>query len=260
MITRILGEGASAGVHLIMTGDRSLLAGRISSLCEEKLAFKLADRDDYALAGLRRRDLPNAVPPGRAFRAGSGIEVQVALLGAGRAGPGPGRGPAEQSPRTASAGTPRSRGRCGPSGWTRLPARMSFERRGQLRRTADYHELGRPCGGWWAWAATQLQRVGPDLGDGLPAFIVAGPSGAGRSTVLVAMTRSFLAAGTQVVSPHRDRRRCVRSPKPPERSACSRETRSMRKNSPPPWHPLTGLVSFSSMTPSCCETAMPQRS
>ena len=31
VLTRILGEGASAGMHLIMTGDRSLIAGRISS-------------------------------------------------------------------------------------------------------------------------------------------------------------------------------------------------------------------------------------
>ncbi len=41
MITRILSEGASAGIHLIMTGDRSLLAGRIAALWEDKLVFKL---------------------------------------------------------------------------------------------------------------------------------------------------------------------------------------------------------------------------
>jgi DNA segregation ATPase FtsK/SpoIIIE, S-DNA-T family len=38
VITRILAEGASAGIHLVMTGDRSLLAGRIAALCEDKLA------------------------------------------------------------------------------------------------------------------------------------------------------------------------------------------------------------------------------
>jgi S-DNA-T family DNA segregation ATPase FtsK/SpoIIIE len=52
VITQILSEGASAGVHLIMAGDRSLLAGRIAAMCEDKLVFKLADADDYALAGL----------------------------------------------------------------------------------------------------------------------------------------------------------------------------------------------------------------
>jgi len=46
IITRILAEGASCGVHLVMTGDRSLLAGRIAAMCEDKLVFKLAERDD----------------------------------------------------------------------------------------------------------------------------------------------------------------------------------------------------------------------
>ena len=80
VITRILSEGASAGVHLVMTGDRSLLAGRIAALCEDKLVFKLAEKDDYALAGLRPRDLPAEIPPGRAFTAGTGTQTQVALL------------------------------------------------------------------------------------------------------------------------------------------------------------------------------------
>jgi S-DNA-T family DNA segregation ATPase FtsK/SpoIIIE len=80
VITRILSEGASAGVHLIMTGDRSLLAGRIAAMCEDRLVFKLAERDDYALAGLRPRDLPADVPPGRTFTASTGTETQIALL------------------------------------------------------------------------------------------------------------------------------------------------------------------------------------
>jgi len=47
VITRILAEGASAGIHLVMTGDRSLLAGRIAAMCEDKLVFKLAEKDDW---------------------------------------------------------------------------------------------------------------------------------------------------------------------------------------------------------------------
>ena len=80
VITQILAEGASAGIHLVMTGDRSLLAGRIAAMCEDKLTFRLAERDDYALAGLRPRDLPQHIGPARAFRAGTGTETQAALL------------------------------------------------------------------------------------------------------------------------------------------------------------------------------------
>ena len=40
VITQILAEGASAGMHLVMTGDRSLLAGRIAAMCEDKLVVQ----------------------------------------------------------------------------------------------------------------------------------------------------------------------------------------------------------------------------
>jgi len=72
-----LGEGASVGIHLVMTGARALLAGRISALREEQLVFKLAEKDDYALAGLRPRDMPDEMAPGRAFRTGSGVADRI---------------------------------------------------------------------------------------------------------------------------------------------------------------------------------------
>ncbi len=48
-----------------MTGDRSLLAGRIAAMCGNKLA----EKDDYVLIGPRPRTLPDDIPPGRAYRA-----------------------------------------------------------------------------------------------------------------------------------------------------------------------------------------------
>ena len=45
----------------------------------------------------------------------------------------------------------------------------------------------------------ELAALGPDLSQGVPAFIVAGPALSGRSAVLASMTRSFLAGGTQVI-------------------------------------------------------------
>jgi S-DNA-T family DNA segregation ATPase FtsK/SpoIIIE len=45
----------------------------------------------------------------------------------------------------------------------------------------------------------ELTACGPDLADGVPAFIVGGPPKSGRSTILMSMARSFLAAGTPVV-------------------------------------------------------------
>jgi len=194
VITRILSEGASAGIHMVMTGDRSLLAGRIAALCEDKLVFKLAERDDYALAGLRPRDLPADIPPGRAFQAGTGTETQVALLA-----PDP-SGHAQAAALRQVAGwaealdadvqRPRRAFRVDV-----LPARITFVEAWRLRPSG----IRSPLWGLVGVGGDKLTALGPDLSEGMPAFIVAGPARSGRSAVLAAMTRSFLAGGAQVI-------------------------------------------------------------
>jgi S-DNA-T family DNA segregation ATPase FtsK/SpoIIIE len=193
VITRILSEGASAGMHLVMTGDRSLLAGRISALCEEKLVFRLAEREDYALAGLRPRDLPDDMPPGRAFRARNGTEVQVALLGTDPTGQG------QAAVLRAIAASAALRDAAVPA--AARPFRVDAA---PARITAAQAWALRPAGASPLWGLVgvggdALAALGPDLAAGVPAFIVAGPGGSGRSTVLLSMARSFLAAGTRVV-------------------------------------------------------------
>ena len=193
VITRILAEGASAGIHLVMTGDRSLLAGRIAATCEDKLVFKLAERDDYALAGLRPRDLPEDIPPGRAFQAGTGVETQVALLV-----PDP-AGQAQAAALRQIAGWAVGRDAAVPAARRPfrvdlLPARIGFDEAWRLRppRTSPL----------WALAGIggdELTALGPDLSAGTPGFIIAGPGRSGRSTILLAMTRSLLSGGTQVI-------------------------------------------------------------
>ena len=193
VITRILGEGASVGVHLVMTGDRSLLAGRISAMCEQKLVFKMAEKDDYGLAGLRPREMPDDVPPGRAFRAGSGVEVQVALLGPDPSGQGQAavlRSVATSCAARDAAVEPARR----PFRVDVLPSRISFEDAWAMRPAA--------AGRLWALVGVggdTLAGLGPDLAAGVSCFTVAGPAKSGRSTILLSMARSFLAAGTALV-------------------------------------------------------------
>jgi len=196
-ITKILGEGASAGVHLVMTGDRSLIAGRIASMTEDKLAFRLPDRDDYAMIGLRPRDLPEQVPSGRAFRNGSGLETQVALLTADATGPGQAAAIAD------AAAAAQRRDQAVPAAARPfrvdvLPARISFAEAWQLRPAARQAAPG-PLWAMVGVGGDELTAVGPDLADGVPVFITAGPAKSGRSTVLVTMARSLLAAGTPLV-------------------------------------------------------------
>ena len=193
ILTRLLSEGASAGMHLVMTGDRSLLAGRISALCEQKLVFRMAEREDYALAGLRPRDMPADLPPGRAFQAGDGTELQVALLGTDPTGQG------QAAALRAIAGSCASRDGAAPSAARPFrvdaaPARIGFEQAWGLRPACVS-----PLWGLVGVGGDELAALGPDLAAGVPAFVVAGPAGSGRSTVLTSMARSLLRAGTRVV-------------------------------------------------------------
>jgi len=193
VITRILGEGASVGVHLVMTGDRSLLAGRISALCEQKLAFKLAEKDDYGLIGLRSRDMPDEVAPGRAFRAGSGVEVQVALIGPDPSGQG------QAAALRSVAASCAVRDAAIEPGWRPfrvdvLPSRISFADAWAMRPAS-----AGPLWGLVGVGGDMLAGLGPDLAVGVPCFTVAGPAKSGRSAILLSMARSLLAAGTSLI-------------------------------------------------------------
>ncbi len=193
VLTRLLSEGASVGMHLVMTGDRSLLVGRISALCEEKLVFKLAEKEDYRLAGLNPRDLPDDLQPGRAFRTGSGTELQVALLAPDASGHG------QTAALQAIAAHCRSRDAAvaamqRPFRVDVLPPHVSFADAWQLRPVS-----AGPLWGMVGVGGDTLTALGPDLASGMPCFIVAGPAKSGRSTILLSIARSFLAVGTPVV-------------------------------------------------------------
>ena len=192
-IHRILGEGASSGIHLVMTGDRTLIAGRISNLCEEKLVFKLAEKEDYGFAGLRPRNMPDEVPQGRAFRSGSGLEVQVALLGPDASG----QGQAAELRSIASSCSSRDASvpaSARPFRVDVLPSRISFEDAWALRPAS-----AGPLFAMVGVGGDTLTALGPDLSAGAPCFIVGGPGRSGRSTILLSMAQSFLAGGSRVI-------------------------------------------------------------
>ena len=79
MVT-LLREGASVGIQVVVTGDRTLNSARVASLVEAKLALRLPDRQDYASLGLKVRDLPEEFPEGRGVWGERSIEAQIAVL------------------------------------------------------------------------------------------------------------------------------------------------------------------------------------
>ncbi|OLE24701.1 MAG: cell division protein FtsK [Catenulispora sp. 13_1_20CM_3_70_7] len=207
-IQRIMREGQGVGVHLVITGDRQVFSGRIASLTEDKLSFRLPDKQDFGLIGLHPRKVPDKIETGRAFRSETGLETQVALLTAdpsGQAQAAALAAIAEQA-KARDAGVPRARR---PFRVDVLPNRISLAEAWELR---DEKLATRPGFALVGVGGDELIGTGPDLFDGVPAFLIAGPPKSGRSTTLISMARSLIAQGVSTVliaprkSPLRDMR------------------------------------------------------
>jgi S-DNA-T family DNA segregation ATPase FtsK/SpoIIIE len=189
-----LREGAGAGLHLILAGDRSLLSGRISVLTEDKWILRLADRSDYGMGGLNPRKIPQHVPDGRMLRVSTGQEAQIALLASDPSAT------AQALALTEIAMRARERDHdvplsLRPMRIDLLPSTLTWEDAAEYPAAPHDPAL-------WALIGVggdQLAAVGADLATGAPTFLVAGPPRSGRSNLLATMTRSLLSAGSEIV-------------------------------------------------------------
>ncbi|MGW4911356.1 FtsK/SpoIIIE domain-containing protein [Streptomyces sp. NPDC004270] len=188
-------EGASVGIHLVLTGDRQILAGRISSLTEDKYGLRLADRADFSMLDINSRKVPEEIPPGRAFRSETAAETQFALLSADTTGQGQAAAIAAIGEAAAArdAQVPRSRR---PFRVDVLPSRISFEDAWAMR---DPAVAAAPLWALVGVGGDELTAFGPDLAQGVPAFVIGGPAKSGRSTTLLGFARSYLANGVRLV-------------------------------------------------------------
>ncbi|AVH55918.1 MULTISPECIES: FtsK/SpoIIIE domain-containing protein [Streptomyces] len=192
----LMREGAAVGIHFVITGDRQVLAGRIASLTEEKYALRLTDRSDYSLLGVRPGDVPESMPAGRAVRAGHGsTETQFALLTEGATEQAQAEALAATGVAAASrdAAVPRERR---PFRVEPLPGRIGFDEAWKLRDPEGSRSR------LWTLAGVggdEIRGYGPDLADGVPAFVIAGPPKSGRSTALLSVARSCLSQGVRLV-------------------------------------------------------------
>lgn len=208
--TQILQEGAGAGVKVVLTGDRSALVGRVSTLTEDRVMLPMADASDYAAVGMSPREVPGNLPDGRAFRSQDRQELQVGLLDDDPAGPAQ----VTALQRLARAATERAeadraeaeqRSEPVPAGQVPfrvdpLPTRITL---------SDAHRLGgAPLGPDAVPAGVggdTLRLVGLGAEEHGPGALVVGPRRSGRSTTLVTMGASALDRGWTVglVTPRR---------------------------------------------------------
>ena len=181
LVLRLLREGPGVGLHVVVTADRSGLVGRISSLVPDTLLLRMADRADYAGAGLPTRLVPGALPAGRGWQLGAEPHVaQVALL------PGAATGPAQTAALAdLAAAAPRPRLHR-PFRVEPLPAVVS---RAELPATSG-RSVPLGLGG------DELDPVVVDLDA---AFLIGGPAGAGRSSALLLVADALRSTGVRVV-------------------------------------------------------------
>jgi S-DNA-T family DNA segregation ATPase FtsK/SpoIIIE len=188
-------EGASVGLHVVITGDRQVLAGRISALTEDKYGLRLADRGDFSMLDINSRKVPEEIPPGRAFRNETATETQFALLSEDTTGQGQAAAlmAIGDAATARDADVPRSRR---PFRVDVLPSRISFADAYAMR---DPQTTGSPLWALVGVGGDELTAFGPDLAEGVPAFVIGGPAKSGRSTVLMNFARSYLAQGVRLV-------------------------------------------------------------
>lgn len=189
----LLRDGAAAGIHVVVSGDRTLLSSRMSTLTDDKIVLRLTDRLDYSLGGINHRKLPATIPAGRGFRADSGIEVQFASLGSDVSGAGQTAAVRDlaSSLRAGTAVPPSPR----PIRVDALPKDLDLDGALALESAPSLSPMVAVTG--IGGDDMELQIV--DLSTGGGTFIVAGPSRSGRSTMLASMARSLLAGGTELV-------------------------------------------------------------
>jgi S-DNA-T family DNA segregation ATPase FtsK/SpoIIIE len=188
-VMSLLQDGGSVGVHLVITGDRSLLSTRIATTTGSRLLLRLTDRADYALAGIDPRKVPEEMPPGRALRAEDGAEAQIALLTEDATGPGQAAALRLLAQQTAVRDTTVPSGHR-PFRVDVLPSRLTFDQAWQYRTVTTPD----PLWGLVGVGGDELTALGVDLAV-TPSFLIAGPQRSGRSTALAAVTRSVLAGG-----------------------------------------------------------------
>lgn len=103
MFQSIATDGRQAGVHVVLSADRSgAVPSAISSLVQRWLVLRLAGENEYAMAGVPAAAFPPGAPAGRGWC--DGHEVQVGVLGASADPERPAPSNAEQAAAIARLG------------------------------------------------------------------------------------------------------------------------------------------------------------
>jgi len=153
--------------------------------------LRMNDKQDYSTVGVPTKSAPTDAPAGRGIRTQDLSETQIAVLGTDLSGTAQaevliGLG---QELTEREAGVPAARRALR---LDLLPDRITYS------EAISLHTNGGPMRPMVAIGGDTLTSLGPDLSD-VPTFVIAGPPRTGRSTALLTIAQSLLAAGTGLV-------------------------------------------------------------
>jgi S-DNA-T family DNA segregation ATPase FtsK/SpoIIIE len=165
-LANLASDGRPLGIHLILTADRpASVPPRFASRVQRRLVLRLADDNDYYLAGVESGALTSASPPGRGLL-GKG-ELQVAVFGGATGSTAQSRAIGQLAVAMRRQHVPDA---------PRVAQLPGIVRLSELPVTAD----GRPAIGM---ADDTLSAVGFKA-EG--AFLISGPPSSGRTTATAA--------------------------------------------------------------------------
>ena len=194
-VQNLLRDGPSVGLYVALSGDRTLLSGRMSSLVEDKLILRLSDRGEYSTVGIHAKQVPDTMPDGRALTPDPVTEQQVALLAEDPSGAGQNAALREVAARHAERDrdVPRA---LQPFRLKEMPDLALLD--AEVRALLDA-EATATTEGWlpFGLGGDDLGLVGLDLSSG-PTAVVAGPARSGRTTALRFVVAAARTAGVPV--------------------------------------------------------------
>lgn len=177
---RLIRDGLGAGIRAVVTGDKGLLNGKLAGWAEDRIVLRLADRNDFQLAGVDARSVPADLPPGRGIRLPAGDLLQVAVLSADTQGLAQNQALRELAARCA-------RPAVRPLRIDALPGAIGYQQVCDLPGAGPGILVG--AGG------DDLRQVRADT----LILLTVGQPGSGRSSALAGQGRSLAAAGAGLI-------------------------------------------------------------
>lgn len=177
----LLRHGPSVGIGVAIATDRSGFTHRLSGAVATRLVLRHADRDAAAAYGVNPRDLPAAMPEGRAIVLPGMVEIQLAT---------PSEGPCPSAAGISAESLPRP--------VDPLPDVIDS---GELERLRLAERPPGPAVCTIGAGGDRLAPVDIDLADLDHLFVIAGRPRSGRSGALLAVARSLAMRPLVLVCP-----------------------------------------------------------